>query len=87
MAKQLAKLMAPSLFVHDLPEQVTRCTYLMDNYPLALLALLSDLMYRLPFMRASFRSSVVLPRAICPPGLEAYLTCDARSFFAIYETC
>jgi hypothetical protein len=43
VAQKLAQLMAPSLFNHDLPEQVTRCLYLMENFPLALLALLANL--------------------------------------------
>jgi len=43
VAKQLAHLMAPSLFQHDLPEQVSRCQYLMQNWPLALFALFAHL--------------------------------------------
>jgi len=43
VAKHLAKLMAPSLFQQDLVQQVARCHYLMQYWPLALLALLSHL--------------------------------------------
>mmetsp|Transcript_96914 Transcript_96914/g.294220 ORF Transcript_96914/g.294220 Transcript_96914/m.294220 type:complete len:851 (-) Transcript_96914:70-2622(-) len=43
VAKHLARLMAPSLFQHDLEQQVARCHHLMQHYPLALLALLTHL--------------------------------------------
>jgi len=43
VARHLSHLMAPSLFQHDLPEQVARCQYLMKHWPLALLALLSHM--------------------------------------------
>jgi hypothetical protein len=41
VAKQLAKLLAPSIFGQDIVQQVERCQYLMQKWPLALLALLS----------------------------------------------
>lgn len=43
VARQLARLVAPSLFQQDLAHQVARCQHLMQNWPLALLALLSHL--------------------------------------------
>eukprot|EP00927_Polykrikos_kofoidii_P046511 TRINITY_DN40729_c0_g1_i1.p1 TRINITY_DN40729_c0_g1~~TRINITY_DN40729_c0_g1_i1.p1 ORF type:complete len:1294 (-),score=244.51 TRINITY_DN40729_c0_g1_i1:298-4179(-) len=41
VAKQLTKLMVPSLFGQDLVQQVTRCQLLLQQWPLALLALLT----------------------------------------------
>eukprot|EP00419_Tripos_fusus_P024197 CAMPEP_0172698974 /NCGR_PEP_ID=MMETSP1074-20121228/29839_1 /TAXON_ID=2916 /ORGANISM="Ceratium fusus, Strain PA161109" /LENGTH=1280 /DNA_ID=CAMNT_0013520087 /DNA_START=41 /DNA_END=3884 /DNA_ORIENTATION=+ len=43
VAQQLAKLLAPSIFSQDIVQQVERCKYLMQKWPLALLALLSHL--------------------------------------------
>ncbi|CAK0798600.1 unnamed protein product [Prorocentrum cordatum] len=41
VSRLLARLMAPSLFQQDIVQQVTRCRYLMQHWPLALLALLT----------------------------------------------
>mmetsp|Transcript_77445 Transcript_77445/g.219159 ORF Transcript_77445/g.219159 Transcript_77445/m.219159 type:complete len:1236 (-) Transcript_77445:280-3987(-) len=41
VAGRLARLLAPSLFQQDLVQQVARCQYLMQHFPLALLALLA----------------------------------------------
>eukprot|EP00929_Paragymnodinium_shiwhaense_P071054 TRINITY_DN3609_c0_g2_i2.p1 TRINITY_DN3609_c0_g2~~TRINITY_DN3609_c0_g2_i2.p1 ORF type:complete len:877 (-),score=137.79 TRINITY_DN3609_c0_g2_i2:1078-3708(-) len=42
ISRLLAKLMAPSLFGQELVQQVTRCKFLMQHWPLALLALLTQ---------------------------------------------
>lgn len=43
VARHLARLIGPSLFLQDLAQQVQRCRQLMQVYPLGLLALLSHL--------------------------------------------